>query len=90
MLFLLLFPTPFEGQHDVHLPASTLYGYIEQTYEMSRVNGSTNVLSIGPSVEYNLFFIFINILLLFTAYTSNYIHMHIYVIAYIALFSVLN
>jgi hypothetical protein len=81
---------PFEGLHGVHLSASTLYGYIEQTHEMSRVNGATNVLSIGPSAGYTLFFVFVHVSLLFTAYASSYTHIHIYVITYIALFSGLN
>jgi hypothetical protein len=37
---------PFEGLHCVHLPAPTSYGYIEQTHEMSRVNGATGVHSV--------------------------------------------
>jgi hypothetical protein len=77
---------PFEGLHGVHLHASTLYGYIEQTHEMSHVNGATNALSIGPSAGYTLFFVFVHVSLLFTAYASIYTHMHIYVITYIALF----
>jgi hypothetical protein len=40
---------PFEGLYVVHLAASTLYGYIEQTHELSHVNGVTDALSIGPS-----------------------------------------
>ena len=55
---------PFEGLHSVHLPAPTSYGYIEQTHEMSRVNGATGVLSIGPSAGYFLFFVFVHVLLL--------------------------
>jgi hypothetical protein len=51
--------TPFELLHCVHLSASTAYDYIEHTHEMSHVNGATDALSIGPSAEYNLFFIFI-------------------------------
>jgi hypothetical protein len=77
---------PFEGLHSVHLPAPTSYGYIEQTHEMSRVNGATDALSIGPSAEYTLFFVFVHISLLFTAYASSYTHMHMHVITYIALF----
>ena len=38
---------------------------------MSRVNGATGALSIGPSTGYNLFFVFVHILLLFTAYVSS-------------------
>jgi hypothetical protein len=34
---------------------------------MSHVNGDTNALSIGPSVGYTLFLVFVHILLLFTA-----------------------
>jgi hypothetical protein len=69
-------PAPFEGLHCVHLPASTAYDYIEHTYEMSHVNGVTDALSIGPSAEYNLFFVFVHILLLFTAYVSSDTHAH--------------
>ena len=50
---------------------------------MSRVNGATNALSVGPSAGYNLFFLFVHILLLFTAYVSSDTHMHIHVITYI-------
>jgi hypothetical protein len=50
---------------------------------MSRVNGATDALSIGPSIEYNLFFGFVRILLLFTAYVSSDTHMHIHVVTYI-------
>jgi hypothetical protein len=53
---------------------------------MSRVNGATDALSISPSVGYTLFFVFMHISLLFTAYVSSYTHMHIYVITYITLF----
>jgi hypothetical protein len=79
---------PFEGLHCVHLHASTSYGYgyIEQTHEMSRVNGVTSALSIGPSTGYILLFVFVHVPLLFTAYMSSHTHMHIHVIAYIALF----
>jgi hypothetical protein len=49
---------------------------------MSRVNGATDTLSIGPSTGYNLFFVFVHILLLFTAYVSD-AHMHIHVVTYI-------
>jgi hypothetical protein len=42
---------------------------------MSRVNGATDALSIGPSIEYNLFFGFVRILLLFTTYVSSDTHM---------------
>jgi hypothetical protein len=76
-------PMSFEGQHCVHLPASTAYDYIEHTHEMSRVNGATNALSIGPSAGYNRFFVFLHILLLFTAYVSSDTHMHIHVVTYV-------
>jgi hypothetical protein len=36
-------------------------------------------LSIGPSAWYILFFVFVHILLLFTAYTNSYTQMHIHV-----------
>jgi hypothetical protein len=39
---------------------------------MSRMNGATDILSIDPSVGYTLFFVFVYVLLLFTAYTSSY------------------
>jgi hypothetical protein len=60
-------PTPFEGLHFIYLPASTAYDYIEHTHEMSRVNGATDALSVGPSARYTLFLVFVHILLLFTA-----------------------
>jgi hypothetical protein len=41
-------------------------------------------LSIGPSAGYTLFFVFMHVSLLFTAYASSYTHMHIHVITYIA------
>jgi hypothetical protein len=47
---------------------STAYDYIEHTHEMSRVNGATDALSIGPSTRYNLFLIFVHILLFFTVF----------------------
>jgi hypothetical protein len=50
---------------------------------MSRLNGATYALSFGPSVEYNPFFVFLHILLLFTAYVNSDTHMHIHVITYI-------
>jgi hypothetical protein len=50
---------------------------------MSRVNGATGALSIGPSAGYTLFFVFVHVSLLFTAYASSYTHIH--VITYIAL-----
>jgi hypothetical protein len=52
---------------------------------MSHVNGATGALSIGPSMGYTLFFVFVHILLLFTAYVSCDTHMHIYVVTYITL-----
>jgi hypothetical protein len=39
-----------------------------------------DALSIGPSVGYNLFFVFVHILLLFTAYVSSDTRMHIHVV----------
>jgi hypothetical protein len=39
---------------------------------LSRVNGANGALSIGPSVGYTLFFVFVNILLLFTGYASQW------------------
>jgi hypothetical protein len=65
--------------------ASTAYDYIEHTHEMSRVNRATDALSIGPSAGYNLFFVFVHILLLFTAYVSSDTHMYIQVITYITM-----
>jgi hypothetical protein len=50
---------------------------------MFHVNGATDALSIGPSARYNLFFVFVHILLLFTAYVSSDTHIHIYVVTYI-------
>jgi hypothetical protein len=47
---------------------------------MSRVNGVTDAFSIGPSAGYNMFFVFVHILLLFTAYVSNDTHMYIHVV----------
>jgi hypothetical protein len=52
---------------------------------MSHVNGATDVLSIGPSVGYNLLFVFVHILLLFTAYVSSDTHMHIHIVTYITM-----
>jgi hypothetical protein len=74
---------PFEGLHCVHLSTSIAYDYIEHTDEMSLVNGATDALSIGPSAGYNVFFVFMHILLLFTIYVSSDTHMHINVIIYI-------
>jgi hypothetical protein len=67
----------------VYLSASTVYNYIEHTHEMSRVNGVIDALSIGPSVWYTMFLVFVHILLLFTAYMSSNTHMHIHVVTYI-------
>ena len=50
---------------------------------MSRVNGATDALSIGPAIGYNLFFVFLHILLLFTAYVSSGTHIHIHVVTYL-------
>jgi hypothetical protein len=47
---------------------------------MSRVNGATGGLSIGPSTGYILFLVIVHILLFFT-------HMHIHVVTYMTLFS---
>jgi hypothetical protein len=44
-------------------------------------NKHTRCLSAG----YTLFFVFVHVSLLFTAYASSYTHMHIHVITYIAL-----
>jgi hypothetical protein len=52
---------------------------------MSRVNGSTDALSIGPSAGYTLFFIFVHVLLLFTIYVSIDTNMHIHFVTYITL-----
>lgn len=62
-----------------------MYDYIEHTHEMSRVNGATDALSISPSTGYNIFFVFVHILLLFTVYVSSDIHMHIHVVTYITI-----
>jgi hypothetical protein len=75
----------FEGLHCVHLSASTAYDYIEHTHEMSRVNGDTNALSIDPSIGYTLFFVFVYVLLLFTAYVSSDTHVDIHVVTYITM-----
>jgi hypothetical protein len=50
------------------------------------VNGATDALSIGPSDGYTLFFVFVHVSLLFTAYANSYTHMHIHIITYIVLF----
>jgi hypothetical protein len=39
---------------------------------MSRVNGATDALNIGPSPGYSLFLIFVHVILLFTATLSSY------------------
>jgi hypothetical protein len=52
---------------------------------MSRVNGSTNALSIGPSVGYILFLVIVHVLMLFTAYASIHTHMHMHAVTYITL-----
>jgi hypothetical protein len=52
---------------------------------MSRVNGATDALSIGPSVGYTLFLVFMHILLFFTAYVSSDTHIHIHIVAYITM-----
>jgi hypothetical protein len=52
---------------------------------MSRVNGATDALSIDPSARYILFFVFVHVLLLFTAYAGSHTHMYIHVITYITL-----
>jgi hypothetical protein len=52
---------------------------------MSCVNGAIDALSMGPSA-WNILFMFVHDSLLFTAYTSIYTNMHIYVITYITLF----
>jgi hypothetical protein len=76
---------PFKGLYCLHLSASTVYDYIEHTYEMSRVNGATNALSISPSVGYITFLVIVHVLLLFTAYVSIHTHMHMHVVTYITL-----
>jgi hypothetical protein len=60
-----------------------MYDYIEHTHEMSHVNGVIDALSIGPSVGYTLFLVFVHILLLFTIYVISDTHMHIHDITYI-------
>jgi hypothetical protein len=69
----------------VHLPASSAYDYIEHTHEMSRVNGATDALSIGPSTRYFLFSILVHVSFLFTTYATSGTHMHIHVVTYITL-----
>jgi hypothetical protein len=81
---------PFEGLHCVHLPASSLYNYIEHTHEMSRMNGATYVLSIDPSTGYFLFSILMHVLFLFTAYINSGTHMLINVVTYITLIFLIN
>jgi hypothetical protein len=72
-----------EGLHCVHLPAPTAYNYIEHTHDMSRVNGATDALSIGPSAWYIMFFVIVHVL--FTVYASSHIHIYIHVVTYITL-----
>jgi hypothetical protein len=50
---------------------------------MSHVNGATDALSFGLSAGYDMFFVFVHILLLFTAYVSSDTHMYIHVVTYI-------
>jgi hypothetical protein len=50
---------------------------------MSRVNGVTDALSIGPSTVYFLFSILVHVSFLFTAYATSDKHMYIYVVTYI-------
>jgi hypothetical protein len=57
---------------------------------MSRVNKVTDAMSIGPSVRYTLIFVFVHVLLLFTAYVSSGAHMHIHVVTYNTMVSGLN
>jgi hypothetical protein len=52
---------------------------------MSRVNGATDALSIGPSAGYILFLVIMHVLLLFIAYASSDTHMHIHVVTYITM-----
>ena len=52
---------------------------------MSRVNGATDAWNISPYTGYNLFFVFVHILLLFIAYVSSDTHMHIHVVTYITM-----
>jgi hypothetical protein len=44
------------------------------------VNGANAALSIDTFARYNMFFVFVHVLLLFTAYVSNDTHMHIHVV----------
>jgi hypothetical protein len=73
----------FVGLHCVHLPASTVYDYIEHTHEMSHVNGATDALSIGSSTGYILFLVIVHVLLLFTVYVSSDTYIRIHVVTYI-------
>ena len=52
---------------------------------MTRVNGATDALSIGPSAGYFLFYILVHVSFLFTAYVTSGTHMHIHIITYITL-----
>jgi hypothetical protein len=76
---------PFEVLHCVHLPTSSSYNYIGHTHEMSRANGATNALSIGPSARYFMFSILVHVSFMFTAYATSGTHMHIHVVTYITL-----
>jgi hypothetical protein len=53
---------------------------------VSRVNGATDALSIGPSAGHFLFFVVVHVSFLFTAYANSGTHIHIHVITYITLF----
>jgi hypothetical protein len=58
---------------------------------MSRVNGVTVVLSIGPSIGYLQFVIFVHVILLFTTTMNNYSHIYIcHHIYFITLYFKLN
>jgi hypothetical protein len=65
------------------VPTSTAYDYIEHTHEISHVNGATDALSIGPSIEYIMFLVIVHVLLFFIAYVSSDTHMHTHVVTYI-------
>jgi hypothetical protein len=77
--------TLFERLHYVRLPGLTTYDYIEHTHEMSRANGATDALSIGLSVGYIPFFVFMHVLLLFIACMSSDTDIHIHGVTYITL-----
>jgi hypothetical protein len=76
--------TPFEGLHCVHLPASNLYIYIEHTHEMFRVNGASDVLSIGPSAGYFLFFLYLCIFHFCLLFMRVVVHICIYMSSHIS------